>query len=224
MKPTSPLCNLPIACFQPPSPSLPPSPHWPLTESKISKFLTCSRLTTCPLEPIPTTVLQTIGPTITPVISHMINSFLSTRHLSIRIQSGWGDITAQEIPSQSDSNGKLSPGLISPITVQDHWENSFEADHGDTVTEPPPWPEPIWFQEWPFHRNSPVVFVMETPKTVQSSCSVFGSHFAWHQSHLMQLTSAFSFHLFWNGHHLHLTYLGVHSGCHGNVSFQLLGC
>lgn len=74
-------------------PPLGPCPYWPLTVSKVSKFLTCSRLTTCPLEPI-----QTIRRTITSAFTHLINSSLSTRHLTIYIQSGWGDITTQEIP------------------------------------------------------------------------------------------------------------------------------
>lgn len=63
-------------------PPLGPCPCWPLTVSKVFKFLTCSRPTTCPLEPI-----QTIRRTITSAFTHLIDSSLSTRHLSIYIQS-----------------------------------------------------------------------------------------------------------------------------------------
>lgn len=88
----------------------------------------------------------------------------------------------------------------------------------------PPWPELIRFQEWPFLRNSPVVFVIETPKTARSSCSGFGFSFCWSSVAFDKLTSTFSFHSLCLEHNLHLTYLGVQSGCCGNVSPQLLGC
>lgn len=51
--------------------------------------------------------------------SHMINSnlTLSTRHLSIRIQSGWGDITAQEIPSHSFLTQHATQLLVKAMVI-----------------------------------------------------------------------------------------------------------
>ena len=62
-------CNSPAATF---------ASFKPLTEMDVSKLLTCSRPTTCPLDPIPTNLLQSIAPTITPAITHVINASLST--------------------------------------------------------------------------------------------------------------------------------------------------
>ncbi len=50
----------------------------PLTEAEVSKLLLSSHPTTCPLDPIPTHLLQAISPTLLPALTHIINTSLLT--------------------------------------------------------------------------------------------------------------------------------------------------
>src|SRR4029434_224511 len=46
----------------------------PLSETEVSKILTGSRPTTCPLDPIPSNILQAISPAVLPAITQVINA------------------------------------------------------------------------------------------------------------------------------------------------------
>lgn len=51
----------------------------PLSKSEVSKRLTCNRLLHyCLMDPIPTNLLQSITPTLTPAVTHMINALLTS--------------------------------------------------------------------------------------------------------------------------------------------------
>ncbi len=50
----------------------------PLTEAEVSKLLLSSHPTTCPLDPIPSHLLQAISPTLLPALTHIINTCLLT--------------------------------------------------------------------------------------------------------------------------------------------------
>ncbi len=50
----------------------------PLTEAEVSKLLLSSHLTTCPLDPIPSHLLQAISPALLPALTHIINTSLLT--------------------------------------------------------------------------------------------------------------------------------------------------
>ncbi|XDV10891.1 hypothetical protein PO909_000002 [Leuciscus waleckii] len=50
----------------------------PLTEEEVSTLLLSSHPTTCPLDPIPSHLLQAISPTLLPALTHIINSSLHT--------------------------------------------------------------------------------------------------------------------------------------------------
>ncbi len=50
----------------------------PLTEAEVSKLLLSSHPTTCPLDPIPSHLLQVISPTLLPALTHIINTSLLT--------------------------------------------------------------------------------------------------------------------------------------------------
>ncbi|KAI2645978.1 hypothetical protein H4Q32_025341 [Labeo rohita] len=50
----------------------------PLSEAEVSKLLLSSHPTTCPLDPIPSHLLQAISPTLLPALTHIINSSLLT--------------------------------------------------------------------------------------------------------------------------------------------------
>ncbi|XP_073668112.1 uncharacterized protein [Paramisgurnus dabryanus] len=49
-----------------------------LSEADVSKVLASNHPTTCPLDPIPTHLLQAISPSVIPALTHIINSSLST--------------------------------------------------------------------------------------------------------------------------------------------------
>ncbi len=50
----------------------------PLTEAEVSKLLHSSHPTTCPLDPIPSHLLQAISPTLLPALTNIINTSLLT--------------------------------------------------------------------------------------------------------------------------------------------------
>ncbi len=50
----------------------------PLTEAEVSKLLLSSHPTTCPLDPIPSNLLQAISPALLPALTHIINTSLLT--------------------------------------------------------------------------------------------------------------------------------------------------
>jgi len=50
----------------------------PLTEEEMSKLLLSSHPTTCPLDPIPSLLLQAISPKLLPALTHIISSSLKT--------------------------------------------------------------------------------------------------------------------------------------------------
>ncbi|KAI2654622.1 hypothetical protein H4Q32_011391 [Labeo rohita] len=50
----------------------------PLSEAELSKLLFSSHPTTCPLDPIPSHLLQAISPTLLPALTHIINTSLLT--------------------------------------------------------------------------------------------------------------------------------------------------
>ncbi len=50
----------------------------PLTEAEVSKLLLSNHSTTCPLDPIPSHLLQAISPTLLPALTHNINTSLLT--------------------------------------------------------------------------------------------------------------------------------------------------
>ncbi|XDV37705.1 hypothetical protein PO909_007268 [Leuciscus waleckii] len=65
-RPTPSTANIPLSSFS------------SLTEEEVSTLLLSSHPTTCPLDPIPSHLLQAISPTILPSLTHIINSSLHT--------------------------------------------------------------------------------------------------------------------------------------------------
>lgn len=108
----------PTACCQlPPF----PSPHLSLTESWVSKLLTCSYLTTWPLDLVLTTFLQTIAPIKDPSHAQL---FPLHPQLSIHIQNSSGNTTAKtKIPLPSIARSAFS------YSCPRHHESGFETYH-----------------------------------------------------------------------------------------------
>ncbi len=50
----------------------------PLSETEVSKLILSSHLTTCPLDPIPSHLLQAISPAVVPALTHIFNTSLHT--------------------------------------------------------------------------------------------------------------------------------------------------
>ncbi len=50
----------------------------PLSEAEVSKLIFSSHPTTCPLDPIPSHLLQAISPAVVPALTHIINTSLHT--------------------------------------------------------------------------------------------------------------------------------------------------
>ncbi|XP_073691345.1 uncharacterized protein [Garra rufa] len=66
LKLTTPTAETPLFSFH------------PLSEAEVTKLLLSSHPTTCPLDPIPSHLLQAISPTILPALTHIINTSLLT--------------------------------------------------------------------------------------------------------------------------------------------------
>uniref|UniRef100_A0A3B1JXL6 Reverse transcriptase domain-containing protein n=1 Tax=Astyanax mexicanus TaxID=7994 RepID=A0A3B1JXL6_ASTMX len=78
---TDATCSSPTSCSAARYPSTEGvafSSFAPLTENETLALLTRSRPTTCPLDPIPSDLLQTIAPAIIPAITHTINASLTS--------------------------------------------------------------------------------------------------------------------------------------------------
>ncbi len=89
----------------------------PLTEAEVSKLLLSSHPTTCPLDPIPSHLLQAISPTLLPALTHIIN-ISPHRHLPHCIQAGSGNPTAQKTYIKHFSFRKLQTCLSPSIHCQ----------------------------------------------------------------------------------------------------------
>ncbi len=50
----------------------------PLSEAEVSKLIHSSHPTTCPLDPIPSHLLQAISPAVVPALTHTVNTSLHT--------------------------------------------------------------------------------------------------------------------------------------------------
>ncbi len=61
----------------------------PLTEAEVSKLLLSSHPTTCPLDPIPSHLLQAISPTLLPALTHIINTSLLTGIFATTFKQAW---------------------------------------------------------------------------------------------------------------------------------------
>ncbi len=61
----------------------------PLTEVEVSKLLLSSHPTTCPLDPIPSHLLQAISPTLLPALTHIINTSLLTGIFPTAFKQAW---------------------------------------------------------------------------------------------------------------------------------------
>ncbi len=108
----------------------------PLTEAEVSKLLLSSHPTTCPLDQIPSHLLQAISPALLPALTHIINTSLLTgifptafkqarvtpllkktyiKHFSFRkLQT----CLSPSIHSQNTQTSCLQPGLIVSFTEQ----------------------------------------------------------------------------------------------------------
>ena len=54
------------------------APHFQILLLQVLTLVTSARQTTCPLEPIPSHILQSIAPDLLPFLTHLINTSLST--------------------------------------------------------------------------------------------------------------------------------------------------
>ncbi len=61
----------------------------PLTEAEVSKLLLSSHPTTCPLDPIPSHLLQAISPALLPALTHIINTSLLTGIFPTAFKQAW---------------------------------------------------------------------------------------------------------------------------------------
>ncbi len=92
----------------------------PLTKVEVSKLLLSSHPTTCPLDPIPSHLLQVISPTLLPALTHIINTYLLTGIFPTAFKQAQGNPTAQKTYIKHFSNRKLQTCLSPSI----HSENT----------------------------------------------------------------------------------------------------
>ncbi len=111
----------------------------PLTEAEVSKLLLSSHPTTCPLDPIPSHLLQAISPTLLPGTHTHYQHISPHWHLPHSVQAGSGNPTAQKtyikhfsfrklqtclspsIRSENTRTSCLQPVLTVSFTVQQTW-------------------------------------------------------------------------------------------------------
>ena len=97
------------------------------------------------------------------------DSFIHFWNISLCIQSGSGNTTAQKAVSWSHSCGKLSAGLTFHAPIQKHWEGILQTGHRVPVKEQSPRPKPVCVQKRSLHWNSPVVCDLKASKTARAA-------------------------------------------------------
>ncbi len=90
----------------------------PLTEAEVSKLLLSSHPTTCPLDPIPSHLLQAISPALLTSTHTHYQHISPHRHLPHCIQAGSGNPTAQKTYIKHFSFRKLQTCLSPSIHSQ----------------------------------------------------------------------------------------------------------
>ncbi len=102
LKPTTSIAKTPLFIF------------CPLTEAEVSKLLLYSHTATCPLDPIPSHLLQAIYPSLLPALTH-ISPY---RHLPQCIQAGSGNPTAKKPTLSTSLTDSYRPVFLLPFIAK----------------------------------------------------------------------------------------------------------
>ncbi len=121
----------------------------PLTEAEVSKLLLSSHPTTCPLDPIPSHLLQAISPTLLPALTHS-STHLSSQASPHCILSRLGYPTAQK-PTLTILFRKLQTCLSPSIHCQTHSNELSSTRSHCFFHRTTNWTLNSQFQEWPFN-------------------------------------------------------------------------
>ncbi len=98
----------------------------PLSEMDVSKLIISSHPTTCPLDPIPTHLLQAISSSVIPVLTHIINTSLHTGTFPTAFKQARVTPLLKKTLSKSSTFRKLQTGIPSSIHGKDTWASCVQ--------------------------------------------------------------------------------------------------
>ncbi len=146
----------------------------PLSEAEVFKRILSSH-PTCPLDPIPSQLLQAISPAVVPALTHILNSSL---HAGV-FPSAFKPARITPLLKKPTLNptllGNYRPVSLLPFiakTLERVVQPSLCLSH----TEQPPGQQPVWLQKWTFDRNC-LALSCWSPKTCKSGFQVFITYF-----------------------------------------------
>ncbi len=121
-----------------------------LSEAEVSKRILSNHPTTCPLDPIPSHLLQAISPAVVPALIHIINTSLHTGVFPSAFRQ------ARITPLLKKPT--LNPSLLEnyrPVSLLPFIAKTRAVFNQVSafLTEQPPRQQPVWFQKWSFNRD-----------------------------------------------------------------------
>ncbi len=90
----------------------------PLSETDVSKLVLSSHPTTCPLDPIPTHLLQAISSSVIPALTHIINTSLHTGTFPTAFKQARVSPLLKKTLSKSNTFRKLQTGIPYPFMAK----------------------------------------------------------------------------------------------------------
>ncbi len=149
----------------------------PLSETEVSKLILSNHPTTCPLDPIPTHLLQAISSSVIPALTHIINTSLHTGTFPTAFK--------QARVSPLLKKPALNPALLEnyrPVSLLPFIAKSLERvvfnqlslflAQNNILGQ-----QPIWLQKWPLNWDCPTLGY-RGPKTGKSSFQILCTHLA----------------------------------------------
>ncbi len=143
LQPTTSTAQTPIFSFR------------PLTEAEVSKLLLSSHPTTCPLDPIPSHLLQAISPTLLPPLTHIINTSLHTGIFPTAFKQAWVIPLLKKPTLNTSLLGNYRPVSLLPFAAEKLLEwvvfnqlSLFLSQYNKRTAKQ------SGFQEWPFTETA----------------------------------------------------------------------
>ncbi len=149
----------------------------PLSETEVSKLILSNHPTTCPLDPIPTHLLQAISSSVIPALTHIINTSLHTGTFPTAFKQARVSPLLKKTCSKSSTFRKLQTGIPSSIHCKVTWASCVQPTLSVSCTEQHSGQQPIWLQKWPLNWDCPTLGY-RGPETGKGSFQILCTHLA----------------------------------------------
>ncbi len=149
----------------------------PLSETEVSKLILSNHPTTCPLDPIPTHLLQAISSSVIPALTHIINTSLHTGTFPTAFKQARVSPLLKKTCSKSSTFRKTTDRYPSFHSLQSHLSELCSTNSLCSCTEQHSGQQPIWLQKWPLNWDCPTLGY-RGPETGKGSFQILCTHLA----------------------------------------------